>query len=119
MIDKEVFRMHHRRKRGSSLTYLFLGGIIGASAALLFAPNTGRKTRKIVAQYGKKAGSRAQFFVGEIADTLDRTLGDILETGSKKGRKLTDRAGSEILNVLEAGRKYLEEEKGKLEKMLR
>jgi gas vesicle protein len=114
--------MHHRRKRGPSLAYLFIGGIIGASAALLFAPTTGRKTRKMVAQYGKKAGSRAQFFVGEIADTLDHTLADILEAGThgfQKGKKLTDRAGNEILNVLEAGRKYLEEEKGKLEKMLR
>jgi hypothetical protein len=76
----------------------------------------------MVAQYGKKAGSRAQVFVSEIADTLDHTLGDILEAGThsiKKGRRLSDRAGTEILNVLEAGRKYLEEEKGKLEKMLR
>ncbi|HSE43549.1 MAG TPA: YtxH domain-containing protein [Acidobacteriota bacterium] len=112
----------HRRKSGSSFTFLILGGIIGASAALLFAPTTGRKTRKMVARYGKQAGSRAQSFVSDIADTLDYTLADILEAGTQgfqKGKKLTNRAGSEILTVLEAGRKYLEEEKNKLEKMLR
>lgn len=111
-----------RRNGGPSIVSLFLGGLIGASLALLFAPQTGKKTRRMVAQYGKKAGSRAQFFVGEIADTLDRTLGDILEAGSvglEKGKKLTDAARGEILNVLEAGKCYLEEEKGKLEKMLR
>ena len=111
-----------RRNSGSPIVLLFLGGLIGASAALLFAPQTGKKTRRMVAQYGKKAGSRAQVFVGEIADTLDHTLADILEAGShglKQGKKLTDTARGEILNVLEAGRNYLEEEKGKLEKMLR
>jgi gas vesicle protein len=111
-----------RRSGGSSIAGLFLGGLIGASLALLFAPQTGQKTRKLVARYGKKAGSRAQFFVGEIADTLDRTLADILEAGStglEKGKKLSNVARGEILNVLEAGKNYLEEEKGKLEKMLR
>lgn len=111
-----------RRNGGSSIVSIFVGGLIGASLALLFAPQTGKKTRRMVAQYGKKAGSRAQFFVGEIADTLDRTLADILEAGStglEKGRKLTDVARGEILSVLEAGKNYLEEEKGKLEKMLR
>ncbi len=111
-----------RRNSGSSFAFLFLGGLIGASAALLFAPTTGRKTRKLVSQYGKKAGSRAHVFVGEIADTLDHTFADILEAGThgiKKGRKFTNRAGSEILNVLDAGRQYLEDEKSKLEKILR
>jgi gas vesicle protein len=111
-----------RRSGGSSIVSLFLGGLIGASLALLFAPQTGKKTRKLVAQYGKKAGSRAQFFVGEIADTFDRTLGDILEASSaglEKGKKFSEAARGEILNVLEAGKNYLEEEKGKLEKMLR
>src|SRR5262245_49675777 len=111
-----------RRSGGSSIVSLFLGGLIGASFALLFAPQTGKKTRKLVAQYGKKAGSRAQYFVGEIADTLDRTLGDILEdssSGLEKRKKFTEVARCEILNVLEAGKNYLEEEKGKLEKMLR
>jgi gas vesicle protein len=111
-----------RRNGGGSIVSLFLGGLIGASLALLFAPQTGKKTRKLVAQYGKKAGSRAQFFVAEIADTLDHTLADILEAGSaglEKGKRISDVARGEILNVLEAGKTYLEEEKGKLEKMLR
>jgi len=102
--------------------YVLLGSMVGAGVALLFAPQTGDKTRKQIAKYGKKAGNRAQEFVGEIAESLDDTLHEILDYSGgqiEKGKKLTDRARSEILEVLDAGKKYLEDEKGKLDKILK
>ncbi|HSP06841.1 MAG TPA: hypothetical protein VLR94_06660, partial [Acidobacteriota bacterium] len=65
---------------------------------------------------------RTQKFVGEIGESLDDVIGDILEAGSDgldKGKKLTDRARNEILDVLDAGKKYIDEERGKLEKLLK
>jgi gas vesicle protein len=102
--------------------YVLLGSMVGAGVALLFAPQTGVKTRKQIAKYGKKAGNRAQEFVGDIAESLDATLHDILDYSGdqiEKGKKLTDRARGEILDVLDAGKKYLEEEKSKLDKVLK
>jgi gas vesicle protein len=102
--------------------YVVLGSMVGAGVALLFAPQTGDKTRRQIAKYGRKAGSRAQVFVGDIAESLDCVVRDALEkggTGLEKGKKLTDRARNEILEVLEAGKKYLEEEKHKLDKVLK
>jgi len=102
--------------------YVVLGSMVGASVALLFAPQSGNKTRRQIVKYGKKAGNRAQDFVGEIAESLDGTLHDILEYSGdsiEKGKKLTDRARSEILEVLDAGKRYLEEEKTKLDKILK
>lgn len=99
-----------------------LGGLLGASVALLFAPQTGDKTRKQIVKYGKKAGSRTQEFVGQIGESLDDVIGDILEAGTdglQKGKKLTDRARTEILDVLDAGKKYIDEERGKLERLLK
>src|SRR4029079_3064225 len=102
--------------------YVILGSMVGAGFALMFAPQTGDKTRKQLVKYGKKAGNRAQEFVGEIAESLDGTLQEILDysgEGIEKGKKLTDRARNEILEVLDAGKKYLEEEKTKLDKILK
>ena len=102
--------------------YVVLGSLVGAGVALLFAPQTGDRTRKQLVKYGKKAGNRAQEFVGEIAESLDGTLQEILDYSGdsiQKGKKLTDRARTEILEVLDAGKKYLEEEKTKLDKILK
>jgi gas vesicle protein len=102
--------------------YVALGSMVGAGVALLFAPQSGDKTRKQIVKYGKKAGNRAQEFVGEIAESLDGTLQEILDYSGdsiEKGKKLTDRARNEILEVFDAGKKYLEEEKTKLDKILK
>jgi gas vesicle protein len=101
---------------------MVLGAVVGASVALLFAPHTGKKTRRELGKYGKKVGSRTQKFVGEIGESMDGVLGDILEYGQEgleKGKHLSDRARGEILDVLDAGRQYIEEERNKLEKIFR
>lgn len=116
--------MLRRRKpdyAGTSML-MVLGALAGASVALLFAPQTGKKTRRELGKYGKKVGSRAQKFVGEIGESMDDVLGDILEYGQEgleKGKHLSDRARGEILDVLDAGKKYIEEERTKLEKIFR
>lgn len=102
--------------------YVVLGSCVGASIALLMAPQSGAKTRRQLVRYGKKAGSRAQEFVGEIAESLDDVLGEILEVGEEgleKGKALTERARGEILEVLDAGKKYIEEERVKLDKIFK
>lgn len=114
-----------RRKKTNhtgTTAMVFFGALVGASVALLFAPQSGRKTRQNLGKYGKKVGNRAQKFVGEIAESMDDVLGDILEYGQgglEKGKQLSDRARVEILDVLDAGKKYIEEERVKLEKVFK
>jgi gas vesicle protein len=110
------------RNRVDKYWYVVLGSLVGAGVALLFAPQTGAKTRRQLVRYGKKAGGRTQEFVGDIAESLDCVVRDVLEysgTGLEKGKKLSDRARHEILEVLDAGKKYLEEEKTKLDRILK
>ena len=71
---------------------------------------------------GKKAGNRAQKFVSRIAKDLDRTIGDIIEfseSGMEKGKELTGKTREEILDVLDAGKVFIEEERAKLEKIFK
>ncbi len=56
--------------------------------ALLFAPNTGKKTRR-AGKIRQEGGQPRQKFVGEIGESMDDVLGDILEYGQdgmEKGR---------------------------------
>ena len=112
-----------KQKTGAEKAFTFvIGGLLGASVALLLAPQTGSRTRKQLAKVGKQASNRTQQFVGEIAESMDDVIGEILKAGSqgiKKGKTATHRASHEILEVLDAGKKYLEEERGKLEKLLK
>lgn len=114
--------LRKKENHNNTIMLTLFGAFVGASIALLFAPQTGEKTRHQLKKYGKKAGTRAQRFVGEIAESMDGALGDILDYGQdglEKGRKLSDRAREEILDVLDAGKKYIEEERTKLDKIFR
>ncbi len=102
-------------KNANAFLMILAGATVGAAAALLLAPQTGAKTRKQLVKYGKKAGTRAQKFVSEIAESMDDVLGDILA----KGEEGLERGRSEILEVLDAGKKYIEDEKTKLAKVLK
>src|SRR5215813_4603379 len=109
----EVLNMS-RGSNPKKFLMLLAGSIVGAAVGLLLAPQSGDKTRRQIMKYGKKAGSRTHEFVGEIAEAIDDVLGDILEysgEGLEKGKQLTERARKEILEVLDAGKSYIEEER--------
>lgn len=101
---------------------MLVGSFIGAAVALLFAPQSGERTRKELVKAGKKAGNRTQKFVNRIAKDLDRTIGDIIEfseEGLEKGKQLTGKTREEILDVLDAGKQFIEEERAKVEKIFK
>jgi gas vesicle protein len=109
-------------KRSDQYVLALFGAVIGASVALLFAPQPGKKTRRQIVDYSKKAGNRAQHFVADIAESMDDVLKDVMQVsgqGIEKGKDFKNRALSEVLEVLDAGKKYIEEERAKLNKMLK
>jgi gas vesicle protein len=116
------FAMKRRSSDSGSFRNILMGGLIGAAVALILAPQKGTATRRQLMKYGKRAGNTTQRFLSGIAESLDDTLQDLLVAGGEgvvKGRKLTSRARSEILEMLDAGKVYIEEERKKLEKIFR
>ncbi len=64
-----------------TMTFLFIGGaVLGTVAGLLFAPKTGRETRKEIKHYAMKVQK-------DVADTAQRTKAGI-EAALEKGRAL-------------------------------
>ena len=100
---------------------LIAGGIIGAGVALLFAPQSGERTRRDIARYTRKARRKAE----EVVDEFSDTVADMVETVSEKAEDLLDKgrdmsyeAKKELVKVIELGQERLEKQRAKLMKLV-
>lgn len=100
---------------------LTAGAFLGAGAALLLAPQAGKKTRKDLNRYAKKAIDGAEGVVGDVADTVSgvvNTVGDRAEEMLDKGKDLAHGARKDLIGAIEGGQKKLERQVGRLEKLI-
>jgi gas vesicle protein len=100
---------------------LVAGGIIGASLALLFAPQTGKRTRKDISRLARKTKHRAEDLVdnfvdtvADLADTVSEKASDIMD----QGKDLAYDAKKELLRALEDGQAKLEKQRTKIAKLI-
>ena len=84
------------------LGWFFLGGIVGAAAALLLAPKTGRETRDLLFERGGEAARRAQ----AIANDAQSRAGDWLD----KSRELFEEQTQRLMSAFEAGKDAMRDE---------
>jgi gas vesicle protein len=91
-----------RNDAAGYLGWFFLGGIIGAAAALLVAPKTGRQTRDLLLERGNELARRAQ----EIATDAQGRAGDWLD----KSREVFEEQTQRLMSAFEAGKDAMREE---------
>ncbi len=76
----------------------FIGGVIGAGAAFLFAPKSGRETRQVIKDAAGKAGER----VGQVKKKAI--------SGIKKGKGLFQEKKTVLAKAIDAGKEaYIKE----------
>ena len=81
------------------LGWFLFGAALGAAAALLTTPRTGRETRDLLAERGNDVARRAQEFAqGRAGDWLD------------KSRELFEEQTQRLVSAVEAGREAMKEE---------
>jgi gas vesicle protein len=111
------------------LTYLLIGGGIGAILALLFAPKSGQelrgdiadatrkgidKSREAAQELGQRAGEYYEATrdrAGELYNTAAERVGEVAQTA----RDAATRQTSTVSAAIEAGKKAYQEEKRKTE----
>jgi len=89
-----------RNDAAGYLGWFFLGGIIGAAAALLVAPKTGRETRELLSsgEWARKAQTMASEAQGRAGEWLD------------KSRELFEEQTQRLMTAFEAGKDAMREE---------
>ncbi len=88
-------------KASTKLTYLLIGGGIGAVIALLFAPKSGEELRGDIAdatrkgiEKGKETATQLQERAGEYYEVGRERASELYETGREKATELTEKARS-------------------------
>ncbi len=110
----------------TKLTYLLIGGGIGAALALLFAPKSGQELRGDIADATRKGiekGKETAAIVGERAsdyyEVTREKASELYQTAHEKAEELSEKARSAaaqtanpFTSAIEAGKKaYVEEKK--------
>ena len=123
----------YRRDSGDNistrLTYLLIGGGIGAILALLFAPKSGQELRGDIADATRKGIDRSREAAqqlgdraGEYYEATRTRAGELYTQAAEKvgevaqnAREAAQRQGGTVAAAIDAGKKAYQEEKRKTE----
>jgi gas vesicle protein len=100
---------------------LVAGGLLGAAAALLFAPQSGRQTRRDIARYSRKVSRQAEDIVDDFAGNVHgmvETIGERAEDILDRGKDLAHEAKVELIKIIDEGQAKLEKQKARLAKII-
>ena len=100
---------------------VLVGAILGAGAALLFAPQSGRETRRDISRYARKTGKMVEGVAGEVvgsvagmADAVEEKAEELLE----KGKDLSRESREAVVAALNDGQERLGRQRDRLAKLL-
>lgn len=96
--------------RTNGVTLLAIGGLIGAGAALLLAPQSGKKTRRDILHLGKVAKNKSERVLLDVSHKTSHMIDSIserLQDQVYRGQQLADGAK----NFIESGKAYVQKMK--------
>ena len=106
----------------TQLTCFVLGGAVGALAALMFAPKSGRELRGDIADVTRQGVDRARDKAGEYYEVSRERATELYATASSKAgevagevRQAATRRGENLSAAIDAGKRAYAEEKRRTE----
>jgi gas vesicle protein len=100
---------------------LMAGGLLGAAVALLYAPQSGKKTRRDITRYSRKVRREAEDIVDDFAGKVQgmvETVGEHAEEILEKGKDLAHDAKKDLIRAIDEGQAALERQKARLTKII-
>jgi len=110
--------MADRTLNRNTAVALIAGALLGAGIALLFAPQSGRKTRRDIHRLAKQARNKAEAARQELRQSIDNILGDAadkLREELNRGMDWTDDKIADLRHTLESFGKSIGEEIEKIQ----
>jgi gas vesicle protein len=100
-------------EKGNVAAGFIIGAMLGAGVALLFAPQSGRKTRRDIRAFGEKAKSKAESALADLRRPLESLVDDVskkLEAEIERGKEWTEGKLADVQRAVETGKKQIQEE---------
>jgi len=100
---------------------LLLGIVLGAGAALLFAPQSGQETRKGTAGSARRAQDAAQDFVEDMSETVSDKFRDVRASVEERIEATLDAVDDRkrrVTTAFHAGRAAARDARGELEQRI-
>jgi gas vesicle protein len=94
-----------------------LGGLVGATIALLYAPKSGRDTRKDITKAAKRIRKETGELVDDTIESINEFAADVKERVGdliERGVELSEHAKKEIVKTFEQGQKTFEKQKNRI-----
>ncbi|HEY8833602.1 MAG TPA: YtxH domain-containing protein [Gemmatimonadaceae bacterium] len=107
-----------RGDAGAGIGPLLLGLALGASVALLLAPQSGEETRRAVARRARRAQEAAQGFVEDVSGTVADKFSQVrasVEERIDATFEAVDAKKRQVSNAVQAGRAAARQTRGELE----
>jgi gas vesicle protein len=104
---------------GVSCISFIVGSVLGASIALLYAPQSGEVTRQEMREKTERTIIKAHRLEEELKCTISQLIGNVKLKASQlieEGKDIAEDKKAEILAAIDAGKKALEKERSKLER---
>ncbi len=91
-----------------------VGGLIGAAVALLYAPQSGRETRKDIKRTARRIKNSTVDLIEDTIDDVNDFVDDLRKKAADiayQGADLSDKAKQDIMATLEKVQKAIEKKK--------
>ena len=100
---------------------VLVGAVLGAGAALLFAPQSGERTRRDISRYARKTGRMVEGVAGEVAGSVAGMAEAVEEKAEElleKGKDLSKESLEAALAALSEGQERLGKQRDRVAKLL-
>ena len=101
---------------------LIAGILLGTGIGILFAPQSGRRTRKEIERLGRRTRDLAWDFQENLKENVNDFIEEVAEVtrdSLERGREITEDKKEKILQIIESGEKVLSDQKARMEKLFR
>ncbi len=108
------------QKVAAAALLMVAGGIVGAGLALLWAHQSGRRTRRDISRCARRVKTRADEAVEDITTNINdlvETIGEKTDELVEKGRDVAGGARKDLIRLIEEGASRLERFSARLSRM--